>query len=402
MDGSDAFVQVHFQYNDFYLEPTHIFILPDSTWLLNTESGTFYYNPINDKIEIYPIKRFYSFSADTLYILPPLRGFYQVRDMLIDTIGNKPVYVFATFGWGIGIYDIREDIFFDLTYSITDSSLQNNMVRVLFRDKDKNYWVGTADGLYKWKISMPFRNVFNMYRQNNADRYSISGNIISGMYEDKSGILWITTNYGLNAFDGEKFTHYTPAFTSSINMYRMYADSEENLWIAVQDGFEVFNIQTKTFSHIDILDKSWVLKYPAQILTKADGTWLYGAGNNLISFKPADYHFESDFPLLYLTGFSVFDEQLFETEAFDNLKFKHNNNFITITFSCLQLSQPSTVQYQYILEGLNENWVFAGKEGKLVFTSLPPGEYTLSAKVTNPLGEWSEAKELIAFTITPP
>lgn len=400
--NEEKFEHVQFHFEDFYLEPTQIVSLQDNTWFLNTENGTFIYEPETEAVKIYPITRYYSFLIDSIYILPPLRGFYQIRDMLTDTIDGDPVYVFSTLGWGMGVYNLNEDIFYDLFSIQTDSSIQNNMVRVLFRDRHKNYWVGTEDGLYKWKRSFPIRNVFESYRQSSSDANTISGNIISGMYEDKNGIFWITTNYGLNAFDGENFHVYTPAYTSSVNMYRIYADGAENLWIAVPDGFEVFNMRTKSFSHVEIIDKSWVLRFPAQILKMADGTWLYGAGNNLVSFRPEKYVFESEFPELFLTGFSVFDKEMLQTKSFDNLEFGYNDNFITISFSSLQLSQPSTVQYQYKLSGLNDDWISIGKESRLVFTSLSHGNYALLVRVTNPQGEWSDPKELVAFTIKAP
>lgn len=55
------------------------------------------------------------------------------------------------------------------------------------------------------------------------------------------------------------------------------------------------------------------------------------------------------------------------TPVFNDLTFSHNNNFITVNFSCLQLSQPGTVKFKYQLKGLNTDWIDAGNSGKISF-----------------------------------
>ena len=37
----------------------------------------------------------------------------------------------------------------------------------------------------------------------------ISSSLINKIYQDKSGFIWIATEYGLNRFDGNRFTLYT-------------------------------------------------------------------------------------------------------------------------------------------------------------------------------------------------
>ncbi|MBC8047264.1 MAG: hypothetical protein H7Y00_10740 [Fimbriimonadaceae bacterium] len=401
-NASGPFKLINFLYNGVQIEPTQIYPLENNKYILNTENANYWYYPETEKIKLFEVERYHVFGKDQYYTSSPLnRGSYQIRDMLTDTIEGNAVYLFATLGWGVGIYDLTEKIFYDFIKD-SDSSIQNNMTRVLFKDTNKNYWVGTSEGLYKWNKSFPFKNYFEQYLYNENDPNSISGNSVTGIYEDNNHHLWITTNNGLNEFDGTKFYHYKPPFANSKFMYDIYADKKNNLWIAVPGGFEVFNLITKKFKHIDLPNSEWSLKYPAKILQSESGKWLYGSGNYLISFEPDSFYFNNSFPEIYLSDFSVLDESIFDTEAFDKLKFKYNDNFITISFSSLQLSQPELVKYQYQLSGLNKDWIDIDNSGKINFTSLPPGKYELKVKVTNAQGTWSEGKTLTAFTIIPP
>lgn len=398
----NTFYKNPLSYKNIVIEPTLIYPMQNGNFILNTENGSYWYNPEKETVQVININTFYSFTSNTTYYFDNLsRGSYQVRDMLTDTIEGHEVYIFGTLGWGMGVCDITDKIFYDM-FKIDEKSIQSNMTRILFRDSKKNYWVGTSEGLYKWKKSYPFKNEFEQYLHNESDSTSLSGNSVTGMYEDESGTLWITTNNGLNAFNGKTFTRYMPSYASSAFMYEIYPDEKGNLWISVPSGFEVFQLPTKKFQHIEMPEKNWLLKYPSKMNTGDDGKRMYGAGNYLISFYPDSFYFENNFPEIYLTGFDVFDEQLFQTASFSNLHFPHKKNFITISFSSLQLSQPKTVRYKYLLQGLNEEWIEMNNTGKINFTSLPPGKYTLLAKVTNAQGEWSSEKKLVHFSIKPP
>jgi signal transduction histidine kinase len=398
-----AFHLREYYYQGKKLSPTSIHKLDDGRYLMTTEDNSFWYQPQTSKLDILYPEKYFGFVTNEFYKYNPMtRGSYQVRFIEQGTVQGHSLLYFGTMGWGLGIYDETDNIYYDLIRTNDKKSLGNNLVRTMLKDSQSDVWLGTADGLYKWNKSVPPKNDFEAYVHLDTDSTSISNNNITGLYEDKNHHLWISTANGLNEFDGKRFYHYIPRFKSSKNMYGIYADEKNNLCTAVPDGFEIFNLNTKTFHHVTIPNNEWLLKYAAQIMKHSNGDWMYGAGNFVITFNTAQYVSETAFPEIYLTGFSVFDKKIFETEEFNNLKFKHNNNFFTITFSSLQLSQPSTVKYQYWLKGLNDQWIDIGNDEKIVFTSLPPGKFQLYAKVTNAQGAWSVAKELVTFTVSSP
>ncbi|MBK9557049.1 MAG: hypothetical protein IPO47_14685 [Bacteroidetes bacterium] len=105
---------------------------------------------------------------------------------------------------------------------------------------------------------------------------------------------------------------------------------------------------------------------------------------------------------MYITDLLVSDELIDKSNFYTDLVFKHDENFVTINFSSLQLSQPNTVKYRYQLSGLTENWTDLGKNNVIRFTSLPPGKYTLYIQVTNPQGDWSSSSNMLSFEILKP
>lgn len=403
-ETDEQFVKKELKYENVKLQPTGIFPLYPNLYILNTETNSYWYEPGSGKIQLLRPARYYNDPAVGYYQTDPRKlGSYQVRFTEADTVAGHALLIFGTMGWGLGVYDETEDTYYLLFSRPEKNAIQNNLVRTLFRDHKNNFWAGTAEGLYKWKKSIPVANDFEIYLHAEDDSNSISGNSVTGMYESADGHLWITTNNGLNEFNGSTFRHYLPADESSRNMYTITADTHQQLWIGVPGGFEIFNTQSRSFHHIELPNPEWSLRYPAQILQRDNGEWIYGAGNNIITFRPDAIQFENQVPPVYLTGFYASDKNIFQTEAFQDLHFSHHQNTFTVTFSSLQLARSNAVNYQYSLKGSgDEAWIQTGSLGKVIFTALPPGNYHLLVKATNAQGQWGEAEQIIAFTIAAP
>lgn len=87
---------------------------------------------------------------------------------------------------------------------------------------------------------------------------------------------------------------------------------------------------------------------------------------------------------------------LLETKVFTNLE----NNF-EFYYSVTNYNKTSSIQYQYLLEGLNSKWSKLSKNNYLLFENLPFGDYTFKvrASIDNKL---SENVAEYSFTIAKP
>lgn len=86
---------------------------------------------------------------------------------------------------------------------------------------------------------------------------NISSSLINDLYQDKDGFIWITTEYGLNRFDGNKFTvykHDENDTTSICNNYTkvIFEDKENNIWVGTLTGLMKFNKGQNNFSNIPL------------------------------------------------------------------------------------------------------------------------------------------------------
>ena len=101
-----------------------------------------------------------------------------------------------------------------------------------------------APGL--WARSQPFPQLrFTRL----TERDGLSCDKASGVAQDKDGIIWISTNNGLNRWDGYGFTHWfaNPDDSTTVlanQIERIDADNKGNIWLVTAGGICRFNTTT--------------------------------------------------------------------------------------------------------------------------------------------------------------
>jgi two-component sensor histidine kinase len=107
-------------------------------------------------------------------------------------------------------------------------------------------------------------------------------------------------------------------------------------------------------------------------------------------------------PPVYLTDFKIFNTSYNHLLTNNTIKLSHRQNYFTLEFSAPDYSFPQPVQYAYMLEDFDKDWVETGPRNNVVFSNLPGGEYTFRVKATNNPGTWNEMEQTLKIIITPP
>lgn len=122
-------------------------------------------------------------------------------------------------------------------YNETDPYVPARTVGYNFvRDRSGILWIGSTGGLLKLS---PTTNRFQLYRNRPGDLNSLSNNYIRGIHEDRSGNVWIGTQFGgLNRLDRAtglvtRFRHdaSNPTFPNSDAVFAVYEDRGRRLWV---------------------------------------------------------------------------------------------------------------------------------------------------------------------------
>ncbi len=121
------------------------------------------------------------------------------------------------------------------------SSLSDDKVYSVYRDREGNLWVGTFNGLDRLDEKT---GGFIHYRNDPNNPNSLSGNWVWPVYEDAKGYLWIgTVKGGLNRYDPKKniFINFknNPSDPTSLSdnfIFSIYEDRSANIWVGTNTG----------------------------------------------------------------------------------------------------------------------------------------------------------------------
>ena len=81
-----------------------------------------------------------------------------------------------------------------------------------------------------------------------------SSSLLSDMCQDDYGNIWIATDYGLNRFDGYRFTTFLHNDADSTTLMgntvvSLLSDKGGNLWVGTNHGLDYYDAATNRFRH---------------------------------------------------------------------------------------------------------------------------------------------------------
>src|SRR4030095_15873927 len=94
------------------------------------------------------------------------------------------------------------------TFVEKQSTIATNYHQSLLVDKKGRLWIGSSEsGL---SLFFPERNSFYEYKVDPLNPHSLQSNMIAGIFQDRSGMIWLSTTSGVERFnpDESKFVLY--------------------------------------------------------------------------------------------------------------------------------------------------------------------------------------------------
>ena len=127
------------------------------------------------------------------------------------------------------------------------------VITTIYEDRAGFIWIGSRDGLIRYD-----GYTFEVFEHDISDPKSISDNSIRIIYEDSRLNLWVGTNTGgLNRLDRatwefEHFRHDSgePSSLSHDSVYAIVEDGGGDLWVGTQVGLNRLDRETSTFERI--------------------------------------------------------------------------------------------------------------------------------------------------------
>ncbi|HEX9252040.1 MAG TPA: two-component regulator propeller domain-containing protein, partial [Ignavibacteriaceae bacterium] len=208
----------------------------------------------------------------------------------------------GTLTGGLNVFDRKTETFHQINYTPNASKVTvTEEVKAIVEDSKGNIWIGTrGEGVIK--ITFNKKNSFDItykkFVSQSGKPGSLSNNIVSTLYHDSKGVLWVSTLTGLDKFDyqTESFTHYeiqtrnpkAPPNYFDKTIYSMLESKNGNLWLGTLSGLVKFDRQTGSYKlyphHYDIFRYGWgsVMQI---VEDNSENLWLATPGE-LMRFNP--------------------------------------------------------------------------------------------------------------------
>lgn len=296
----------------------------------------------------------------------------------------------------------------DGTYTLYRDSLglPSSNILTVFEDHNNNIWLG----MYQAGIAK-IASDGTITLLNEED--GLSDNSVWCIAENPDGHLFFGTNdNGISCYDGKTFdTISTANGLCSDLIYALVIDKENRIWAGTDKGVNRISLgknftaaTIKFFGEKEGLRGTEVSQHCLYI-DKNNLLWM-GTENGLIRYNPVFDYVNDSPPKLQLNTIRLNYQTVDWTKYVDSVDgrtllpvnpvLSYRDNHLTFDFQALT---TDFVQYQFMLEGLDDEWSPWTSNTSAAYPNIPSGRtYTFRLKAINSDG--FESKEIITYTFT--
>lgn len=293
---------------------------------------------------------------------------------------------------------------------------EKDMIISLCVDRMGHVWAGRMSGLFCYQNNKQENKFIDFSNK----KLPVAAQMISSIFEDAYGIIWIATNEnGLVYFDPKTKGFYSLQGLSGIPTRGIVEESPGKLWISGINNiyrviyaydklpFEPKDIKIDKFSVENGLESNEFLS-PA--LKLKSGELVFGGYDGAVMFNPRSVLVNRYIAPVVITGFQIWNNHIPDTAVFPravtytkDIVLTHDQSYFTIKFSELNFINSANNQYAYTMEGLKgDTWHHVASDHAVSYTNLAPGKYVFKVKAANNDGYWSSQYTSLHITILYP
>ncbi len=278
-----------------------------------------------------------------------------------------------------------------------------HLLNCIEKSSGDDIWLGTTStGLAKWNIST---NRLINYQSDEFDSSAFWGHDVHFIFTDSKGNYWMGGK-GLNLYQeiNDSFSHLTQNNgLSSDDVLGMTEDLKGRLWIATKNGLSCFSVPEQNFTNYFESHGLPDNELTGAVLTLANGRLAFGTKNGFAIFHPDSLKANNYLPPVVITDLQIQDNQIFrDLTQIDTILIAPNDNRLSFHFSALDYNSPEQNMYQYMLQGLDDDWILTDADNRVIsYSNLNHGTYQFLLKGSNNNGLWNEHGKSLTIIILP-
>jgi DNA-binding CsgD family transcriptional regulator/ligand-binding sensor domain-containing protein len=261
-------------------------------------------------------------------------------------------------------------------------------------------------GIFRFQLDSDFRKGSKLYTYNKPKKGKNSGlskfnNAIYYAYKD--GIFKLNQNTKEFEFDNTlSLVFKNNEYTSG----KLIIDSSNKLWLFTKNYINYF-----TVNKLNTELKKNVISIPSSITNSMLGyenitqlnnsNYLIGTTDGYYTFNIDGLNFKNINVVLTNISINKLNGKLISFPIIEKGKFSHDENNITFSYTVPGYNKYIITEYQYLLEGFQDNWSDWSSKSTINFKNLPPGDYTFKLR-TKLINSQPESNVVYSFKISKP
>lgn len=316
---------------------------------------------------------------------PPYREYYASLDGERANVGMISIFRDRDRQIWLGgykrIYRYKDGVILaDTNYKIAE----DRRINVITQSKSGEIWIGTDKGI--------IINDSGSYKEwyGKLNRFPA---FIQSLYEDSRGRMWIGSRHGLFSVDKDKDV-ITPVPMEKTDINDIREDKNNYLWLATGKGLKYigpWNRRTEDYFTGTYNEEVSALYLQGDTIFAGTTAGLLFIRNNRFSTSN-----QKKLPV-YITSATTGSQTLYMPTK---ITLPYKNNKLTISFTGLNFESPDKIEYRYRIEGLDNAWHITDNNS-IELPALPDGSYKFFLQARNRQGPWTESVSLPLKIETP-
>lgn len=334
-----------------------------------------------------------------------------------DAFGNMWI---ATFGNGLSRVKRNANGLHITVFNKENTNLLSDKVRCLHIDKNGSLWIGTTNGVCKAEGSLLNNDKidFDLF-VHTVNNTSLSYNDVCHIYSDEAGKYYFATiGGGLNVMTYQSGKPVFKVYTMHEGLCNnaVYSITEDNggeIWLTTDNGISRCDLKKNVFESFSgntgLVFNSFS---EATAIKLSDGRLVFGGYMGFVTVSPLQLGTTPHKGNLVLTSLQVANKEVVVSDEYaiinedinyaDCIELNSGLSNFSISYRSLDNMAPDNIRYAYMLEGLDDDWNYVGKQTRANYTNIQPGEYTFKVKCTYRNGEWTDMERRVKVIVHAP
>jgi signal transduction histidine kinase len=285
--------------------------------------------------------------------------------------------------------------------------IANRGCQSIYTDSQGRVWIGLTSG----GAAVYDKGAFRSF----GTRDGLSRGTVLAIIEDRRGAVWLSTSAGVSRYQNGRITSITQANAPLTDLVPVLVDDlEGHIWVGVNSGAGMIRFHP---SEVDKVAGNPAHQLEYALYDESDGmqkgsqTWQSGVGGarghdgrlwvatglGMTLIDPQHLPPTRRPPPPRIEGVTADGRRI---TPIRDLALASGTSTLRIEYGTVSLSSASKLRFRHMLEGVDEEWVYAGGVREASYTNVPSGAYRFRVSTTAN-GDWTEAARW-EFSVAPP